>query len=342
MAKRPHPLRFVKFVPARNGRDWHAYFDTGNKADGKRVYTPLGLWGSPGFFDRYATLQGHRSRKQAIAGQMTVKALVQAYERSAAWSALAEGTKRNYGYTFRHILAWLGDFPIDDVTRKDVRDVLADRIEGNGTRNMFVKVLGALYKWARSEEMTDVEPCNGVELYRGGEHEPWPADLLDSMLQTPDAGIRLAGSLLYYTGQRIGDVCRLRWDALHGGTCCVSQQKTGKELVIPLHRDLARELANTPKRGLTILADEAGRPLKVSKLRYDLQQWAAERGHKVVPHGLRKNAVNALLEAGCSVAEVASITGQSYGMVEHYSKRVNQKALAEAAIIKMEKRDKSA
>jgi hypothetical protein len=29
--KRPTPLRHVKFVPARNGRDWHAYFDTGNK-----------------------------------------------------------------------------------------------------------------------------------------------------------------------------------------------------------------------------------------------------------------------------------------------------------------------
>lgn len=43
------------------------------------------------------------------------------------------------------------------------------------------------------------------------------------------------------------------------------------------------------------------------------------------PHGLRKNAVCALLEAGCSEAETAAITGQSLRMVMHYAQKVNQK-----------------
>jgi len=57
-----------------------------------------------------------------------------------------------------------------------------------------------------------------------------------------------------------------------------------------------------------------------------------------VPHGLRKNAVNALLEAGCTVAEVAAITGQTYGVVEHYAARVNRRHLGKAAIVKLETR----
>ena len=46
--KRPHPLKYVKFVPTRDGRGWHAYFDTGKKANGKRVYTPIGRMGPNG------------------------------------------------------------------------------------------------------------------------------------------------------------------------------------------------------------------------------------------------------------------------------------------------------
>ena len=53
-----------------------------------------------------------------------------------------------------------------------------------------------------------------------------------------------------------------------------------------------------------------------------------------------------LLEAGCSVPEVAAITGQSYQMVQHYAAGISQRRLGKAAILKLEnnrtKRDKSA
>jgi hypothetical protein len=51
---------------------------------------------------------------------------------------------------------------------------------------------------------------------------------------------------------------------------------------------------------------------------------------------LRKNAVNALLEAGCSTAEVSAITGQSLQVVEHYAKGRDGRALARAAMVKWE------
>jgi hypothetical protein len=46
---------------------------------------------------------------------------------------------------------------------------------------------------------------------------------------------------------------------------------------------------------------------------------------------LRKNAVNALLEAGCSAAEVSAITGQSLEMVEHHPEK-RQKLFGGSAI----------
>jgi hypothetical protein len=63
------------------------------------------------------------------------------------------------------------------------------------------------------------------------------------------------------------------------------------------------------------------------------------RKRRLVFHGLRMSAVVFLLEAGCSDAETAAITGQSRDMVEHYAKQVNQKRLAAAAILKWEAAD---
>lgn len=58
--------------------------------------------------------------------------------------------------------------------------------------------------------------------------------------------------------------------------------------------------------------------------------------HDEARHGLRKNAVNALLEAGCTIAEVASITGQTFQVVEHYAAQMNRRKLSKAAIVKLD------
>jgi hypothetical protein len=60
------------------------------------------------------------------------------------------------------------------------------------------------------------------------------------------------------------------------------------------------------------------------------------RDKGLVFHELRKSAVVSLLEAGCTDAEVAAITGQSRDMVEYYAREVNQRRLAASAVLKWE------
>jgi hypothetical protein len=45
-------------------------------------------------------------------------------------------------------------------------------------------------------------------------------------------------------------------------------------------------------------------------------------------HGLRKNAENKLLEAGCTRAEMSAIVAMSEQMVRHYSRDLNKRRLA--------------
>jgi integrase len=124
---------------------------------------------------------------------------------------------------------------------------------------------------------------------------------------------------------------------MHGGMLAVKQEKTGKRLQIPVHRDL-RPILDTIPRRLTILTSSEGRPWTKSGFK------ATWRKHKpkavlklgLVFHGLRKAAVVMLLEAGCTDAEVAAITGQSRQMIEHYARQVNQEKLARSAILRWE------
>jgi integrase len=69
--------------------------------------------------------------------------------------------------------------------------------------------------------------------------------------------------------------------------------------------------------------------------------WRLSKKAGIVFHGLRKSAVVFLLEAGCTDAEVSSISGQSRQMVEHYARRVNQKKQAASAILKRETSDRT-
>jgi integrase len=160
----------------------------------------------------------------------------------------------------------------------------------------------------------------------------------DAGLEAVDDLTRLAVALLFYTGQRIGDVCAMRWTAIKNEKIKVVQQKTGKSLMIRLHADLRAELDRYGKRGLTLLTNAQGGPVSPAQLRRILKVFCASLGHpELKPHGLRKNAVIALLTAGCSVAETAAITGQTYQLVEYYARQIDQERMGEAAILKMER-----
>lgn len=68
-------------------------------------------------------------------------------------------------------------------------------------------------------------------------------------------------------------------------------------------------------------------------IRSRIQAWGLARGHKIVAHSLRKNAVNKLIEVGCMVAQTSAASGQSLQLVEHYAKRRNRSTLGSSAML---------
>ncbi len=320
-------LKYVKFVRSKGAI--YAYFNTGRKVGGKLVWSALPAPSSVGFHDSYAVMLGHRSRREE---GFTVAKLADDFEASPEFKRLALNTQRLYRLTLARVRAQFGKFPVDGVERKHVREVVNNRIEGNGARNIFLSVVGVLYRFARQRDLSDREPTKDIAQFPMGQHEPWPQDLLDAGLKAEHDRTRLAINLLFYTGQRIGDVVKMRWSDYRDGAIYLTQQKTGKALRIPVHSSLADEMARTPRKGITIIVNHIGQPMTPQVIRRELKEF----GGDVVPHGLRKNAVNALLEAGCTIGMVAGITGQSFKVIEHYARRVDQHQMAEAAIFNLE------
>jgi integrase len=332
MANKLPELRHVKYVRAK-GRVY-PYFNTGQKKDGKPIYARLPHPSAPGFYDAYAALVAGRTKR--IATSYSVADLAEDYRRSKHLSERADNTRRLYKSMLSKIVATWGEFPASDLQPTDVSLAIENESWNAGTHNMVIAVLAVLYKWARKNGKATGEPTKDIERRKGGEHDPWPEHVLEAALAADYATIRLATHLLYFTGLRIGDACRLRWTDIRGGIIHITPEKTRrfkKNLEIYVHTELQAELDRTPKSGFTILHGTRQRDLRNA-----LKEFTRKLGHETVPHGLRKNAVIALLEAGSTVPEVAAITGQTYQVVEHYAARVSTRKLGKAAMLKFEVR----
>lgn len=326
----PPKLDHVRYVRTRG--KLYAYFNTGRKnRNGRPEYAPMPDPASASFFQSYAALKAARETRAKPVD--TFAGLVKDYERSREYLGKSEGTRKTYRSILKQAVDLLGEFPIAAIDRGMIQMILDKRDWGASKRNLFVAMIGTLYKWARARNRTDAHPTKGIATAETGEHAAWPDDVLEAAIED-EGRAGLAVALLYYTGQRIGDVCKMRWADMKGGAIRVTQQKTGKRLVVPIHAELRQRLDRTPRVGLTILTGENGKPVPDYTIRKEVKELAGREGLK--PHGLRKNAVIALLKARCSVAEVAAITGQTYALVEYYARQIDQERMAEAAILRWE------
>jgi integrase len=202
-------------------------------------------------------------------------------------------------------------------------------------------MLKLLLNFAVEEEWIEVNPAAKMKLLKVGEWRSWTYEELAAFEARWAQGTmeRRAYALALYTGQRKTDLVLMARPHRKGGKIRVIQSKTGKELWIPEHRELAAELSRGDAGHMSLLTTSQGKafdPVYFGAWFADAID-AAGLPEDCVLHGLRKAAARRLAEAGCSTEEIKSVTGQSPRMVEHYTKDADQLKLATAAIVKLEK-----
>jgi integrase len=240
---------------------------------------------------------------------------------------------------------------------KHVVELRDSRASTPADANNLLRALSALFTWCALRGWRPDNPCRLVpKLKIGDGWAAWPWKAITHLQEFARNDLWEAAALALYTGQRLSDVLAMGWSNIEGRLISAVQSKTGKRLWIPIHRELKEVLtaieARERKRSDNVVAlqqlsgpiltNSRGRPWTRDGFKASWQdelnqsEMAVLREQRLVFHGLRKSAVVFLLEAGCTDAETAAITGQSRDMVEHYAKQVSQKRLAAAAILKWE------
>jgi enterobacteria phage integrase len=149
---------------------------------------------------------------------------------------------------------------------------------------------------------------------------------------------RLAYALLLYTGQRVGDVAKMNRADISEEMIHVIQEKTGADIWVPIDPNLTAAMKAYPAKGLTLIGDANGRPIKRAALSALMRNAIKEAGlpPRCVSHGLRKAAMRLLAEADATEKQIGAISGhKTLKEIERYTKAADQKKLARAGMDKL-------
>ena len=336
------------------GRDYFAYHPfRGTRNAGPRVKLPgcptlPSGEPNPEWWAAYRAASGTIS-PSARAG--TFRALVEAWtgaeDRPASpeWEALSVNTRRNYHTALGRILGAWGDLPVRGLEPRHVLEMRDAMRETPQAANTLRTALSSILAWSIPRGWRSDNPCEHVKPFPPG--EPWAAwtwEAIEAWRAHAVPPMIEAMALALYTGQRRSDLLPMKWSDVDQGVIKVTQEKTGVQVWIPLHRDLRDVLAGMERRSTRILTGDRGRPWTdegfktVWGRQMDAVELMTGACHGLVFHGLSKSAVCFLLEAGCTVQEVMAVTGQSRDMVDHYAAGLNRQRLAQQAIAKWENR----
>ncbi|HEY0183157.1 MAG TPA: tyrosine-type recombinase/integrase [Rhodopila sp.] len=276
---------------------------------------------------------------RAIRKSDTLAALIDAYRDSPEWQSLAASTKTNYAIYLRP-LEKIGQVDPATIRRRDIltlRDSIASA-RGTGAATGFVRAASTLFRWAVDREWVEHSPVTKIRPLDGGHLTAWTPQQAATAISELPPHLRRVVILALYTGQRRGDLCSLGWSSYDGSRIRLVQEKTRTPLVLPVHPALKAELDLWPKVATTILANTLGRPWKPELLSHAMHTGLARIGlpGDLNIHGIRKLAAANLADAGCSVHEIAAITGHaSLSMVQFYTRTADQERLAGAAILRL-------
>jgi integrase len=270
----------------------------------------------------------------------TMAALALGYFASPEFRTLRSSTQQAYRRTIERLCRDHGDKRVSQLRRDHVVKLMAARAEQPGAANGLRMALRVMMKHAIEMGLRTDDPTRDVRAIRirtGGHHSWTDAEIAQFEQRHPiGSRARLAFALLLYTGQRRGDVIRMGAQHVRNGSLHVKQEKTGIELIIPLHPTLVTIIAAAPRDHLTFVTTRLGGPFQGSAFSRWFRKQCDEAGlPHCSAHGLRKAAARRLAEAGCTAHEIGAITGHaSLAELVRYTRAADQRRLAEAAMTK--------
>jgi len=212
-----------------------------------------------------------------------------------------------------------------------LRDCIAEQ-RGRRQANYVMAVLSVACEHGKEHGAILENPVKGVKRVRRPygapiANRPWTQEELRTVLAEVPDQLRVPIALGMFTGLRKGDVLALTKNAVRDGRIWRRTGKTGHQISIPVHPDLAQILSEAAEHdAITIAATTNGTPWTVTGFNSSFIKAIAKlsRGGKIEPgltfHGLRHTCGTLLVEAGFDIDTVRRWLGQkTLAMAIHYS-----------------------
>lgn len=312
---------------------------------GKRLGVLPGDVGSAEFMAAYAAFMAEKSPAMVRElHQDSLGKLIVDFYGSRMFTDRKDSTRKLYRYCLEPLSKAHGHRSATLMTAEHAEKIInAIGQKRPGMGNLTLAVMRRVMQFAMKQKRRKDNPFLGVEPFEVGEHHTWTDAELKKFEAHWRLGTRqrLAYALLLYTGQRVGDVTDMKRADIVDGAIHVIQEKTGAELWVPIHPELQRAMKAYPARGLTLIGDPNGRPIKRQALSRMMRVAIKDAGlpRRCVSHGLRKANARLLAESDATEKQIASVSGhKTLKEIERYTKAASQKKMAIAAMAKMPNR----
>jgi integrase len=277
----------------------------------------------PQFAVAYAA--AHAERKKPVSGSMF--SLIAAYRISTEFTGRAESTQKDYRRYLKMIEDEFGTMPLSVVQDRRARGKFKEWRDGMAANprkaDYAWTVLARVLAVAKDRGLIAVNVCErGGRLYEADRAEIiWLSPHINAFCAVASAELQFALLMALWTGQRQGTLINVAWSQYDGTHIRLqpNKQRRGKKkkrIVIPVGAPLKAVL--DARRSETtqgpILRNTFGDPWTSDGFR---TSWGkafdrAELGDQDLHfHDLRGTAVTRLALSGCSVAQIAAITGHS-------------------------------
>lgn len=271
----------------------------------------------------------------------SVNELVALYRSSPDYQNTRPKTRKDYLRYLDWIKEKWGDLPVCEIDREAIIEARNGLKSKPRTADYLVAVIRRLLTFAVDRPRQfglSANPALQIErIFTTEGYSAWPDPVIAEATGRAYPELAKVVLLGLYTGQRGQDCVRMLWSHYDGSGIEVAQEKTGKRLWIPAHKELRAVLDRMPRTAAVICVNRQGKPWKLDHLRHEIRDLMRPVG-RFSFHGLRKAAAKRMAEAGCSAHQISAITGQSLQMVEHYTRSAEQKKMAKAAVRKLERK----
>jgi Site-specific recombinase XerD len=172
-------------------------------------------------------------------------------------------TASQYDQCRRVLKEMLAEFAPEQVRGSDVAQIKAAYADRPNMGNRILSYLRLVFSYALERGIVDYNPCVGIKRLSEAKRRRYLTDAeFHSIYQAASENLRPIIMVAYLTGQRIGDVLKIRLADVSAEGVYFEQEKTGSRVLVAMTPDMERTLkaARTlprPVRSLYLLASNA-------------------------------------------------------------------------------------